>query len=93
MVGIVSRSDLLCYIENAPLEEPVRGDGAIRRSVQARLRERADLLTALPDVSVSEGVVHLSGKVHSQLERDAVRVVVEGIRGVAGVEDHLEILL
>ncbi|EHK52697.1 hypothetical protein MAXJ12_33894 [Mesorhizobium alhagi CCNWXJ12-2] len=40
---------------------------------------------------VADGLVHVSGAVSSQSERDAVRVVVEGVRGVKGVFDQLSL--
>lgn len=92
LVGIVSRTDLVRCIADAPVEETVRGKDAIKRSVQARLRERANLLSGFPEVAVLEGVVHLSGTVQTQLEREVLRVIVESVRGVAGVEDHLEVV-
>lgn len=92
VVGIVSRSDLLRAIVSAPLDRTAAGDAAIRLGILARLREDLRLAGPIPGVEVEGGVVHLRGSVRSQAERDAVRVVVEGVRGVAGIEDHLDVV-
>lgn len=90
MVGIVSRADLLdaILLAREPAERPVSGDGAIRTSVEARLREAQRIITGSPTVTVSSGVVHLWGALGSKSERDALRVIVENVPGIAGFEDH-----
>lgn len=92
VVGIVSRSDLLRAIVSAPLDRTAAGDAAIRLAILARLREDIGLAGPVPGVDVAGGLVHLRGSVRSQAERDAVRVVVEGVRGVVGIEDHLDVV-
>lgn len=92
VIGIVSRSDLLGAIVSAPPDCTAAGDTAIHLGILARLREDLHLADPLPEVNVTGGIVHLRGAVRSQAERDAVRVVVEGVRGVAGIEDHLDVV-
>jgi CBS domain-containing protein len=92
VVGVVSRSDLLRAIVSAPSDGTAAGDAAIRVGILARLREDLRLADPIPHVVVAGGIVHLRGSVRSQAERDAVRVVVEGVRGVAGIEDHLHVV-
>jgi len=92
VIGIVSRSGLLMAIVAAPLDRTAAGDTAIRLGILARLREDLCLTDPIPDVTVIGGIVHLRGVVRSQAERDAVRVVVEAVRGVAGIEDHLDVV-
>lgn len=88
LVGIVSRVDLLRLIAMAEPDDCAPGDTAIRRGILSRLGEMAfDDLVKL-SVIVSGGVVHLWGNVGSASEREAARVVSEGVRGVAGVVDH-----
>jgi CBS domain-containing protein len=90
LVGILSRADLLKIVAQSHPERIVEGDEAILRSAKARVGELT-ILAAPPSVSVEQGVVHLRGSVRSQAERDAVRVAVETIPGLVGVEDHLKI--
>jgi CBS domain-containing protein len=91
LVGIVSRVDLLRLIAMAEPDDCAPGDIAIRRSILSRLGETAfDDLVKL-SVIVSDGVVHLWGNVGSASEKEAARVVSEGVRGVAGVVDHTQL--
>ncbi len=50
-------------------------------------------MSAMVNVIVSEGVVHLWGVIDSNDQRHALRVAAENIPGVAGVEDHLSFSL
>lgn len=90
LVGIVSRADLLRVVVAAKFDDATAaGDDAIRRSILTRLREDAGVKGDALTLTVTDGLVHFSGAVSSQSERDAVRVVAEGVRGVKGVYDHL----
>ncbi|RWK89791.1 MAG: CBS domain-containing protein [Mesorhizobium sp.] len=90
LVGVVSRADLLRVVLAARSDDSTAaGDDAIRRSILTRLREDAGVNGDALTLTVSDGLVHFSGAVRSQSERDAVRVVAEGVRGVKGVYDHL----
>jgi hypothetical protein len=92
LVGVISRSGLLHIIAAARPERIARGDDALETSCLARLRDAEPLFAERPEVTVIDGVVHLWGQVRSQAERDAARVAVESIEGIAGVEDHLSIV-
>ncbi|THF55474.1 CBS domain-containing protein [Ollibium composti] len=96
LVGIVSRVDLLHLIATAEPDDCAPGDTAIRRSILSRLGEMAlDDFVKL-SVIVSDGVVHLWGDLDSISEREAARVVSEGVHGVAGVAgvvDHTRVSL
>lgn len=91
LVGIVSRSNLLRAIVMTKPDDTAAGDDAICRSILARLKERTGLEDARLSINVSGGIAHLWGTVSSEGERDAARVVAEGVRGVAGVVNHLHI--
>ena len=91
LVGIVSRTDLLRILITATFDATAPGDDAIRRSILTRLREDAGIKGGELDLTVADGLVHVSGAVSSQSERDAVRVVAEGVRGVKGFFDHLSL--
>jgi CBS domain-containing protein len=89
LIGIVSRADLLRVLVKAKFDDTASGDNAIRRSILTRLRDDAGVKGNSLILTVSDGLVHFSGVVSSQSERDAARVVAEGVRGVKGVFDHL----
>ena len=92
LVGIISRKDLLRVIAASRRDIIPPGDDAMRRAILARLAENTDLRGAQVTVMVSSGVVHLSGTVGSDAERQAVRVTAESVRGVEGVCDHMQVL-
>lgn len=89
LVGVVSRADLLHALVTTKRDDTAPGDDAIRRSILARLREEAGVKVDKLSLTVADGLVHFSGVVSSQSERDAVRVVTEGVKGVRGVFDDL----
>ncbi|GCA52890.1 hypoxic response protein 1 [Sinorhizobium sp. KGO-5] len=91
LVGVVSRADLLNALVTAKLDDTAPGDDAIRRSILTRLREDAGVKGDELTLTVADGLVHFSGVVSSQSERDAARVVAEGVKGVKGVFDHLSV--
>lgn len=92
LVGVVSRADLLRAVVAAKFDDDTAaGDDAIGRAILTRLREDAGIKGEALSLTVSDGLVHFSGSVRSQAERDTVRVVAEGVRGVKGVFDHLNV--
>ncbi len=92
LVGVVSRADLLRVVVAAKFDDDTAaGDDAMRRSILTRLREDAGINGDALTLTVSNGLVRISGAVRSQSERDAIRVVAEGVRGVKGVFDHLNV--
>ncbi|MGN6582332.1 MAG: CBS domain-containing protein [Rhizobiaceae bacterium] len=91
LVGIVSRSDLLRAILSVDEDSTASGDIAIRRSILTRLDEIGAGTGTKLVVVVSDGIVRLEGSVRSADEREAARVVAEGVHGVAGVVDHLQV--
>lgn len=92
LVGIVTRADLLRAIAVARPEPPIKEDDAIRRSVLARIGEVAELRESDLRVIVSDGVVHLWGQLPSEPARQAARAIAEGVRGTAGVVDHVTVV-
>ncbi len=90
LVGIVARRNLLEIIARARPERGFEGEDALQRAAQARLGELR-IFEASPQVTVEGHVAHLWGTVRSEAERDAARVAVESIPGLAGAEDHLTI--
>lgn len=92
LVGIVSRVDLLRLLaahQAEPMPPPPETDAAIRAAMNDVLKNEAWAMSAMVNVIVSEGVVHLWGVVDSNDQRDALRVAAEDIPGVKSIEDHL----
>jgi CBS domain-containing protein len=90
LVGIVSRANLIRALACATEADPQvqASDEAIQRHVLQAFGGHRWTLPA-DSIVVKEGVVHVWGTVNSEEERNAIRVCVERVPGVKGVEDHL----
>ncbi len=92
LIGIVSRADLLRSLASIKAAAPAGAkpdDRSIREAILAELDQQDWGATALLNVMVEDGVVHLWGVIRSPEEHAALKVLVEGVAGVQGVEDHL----
>ncbi len=92
IVGIVSRANLLQGIAAGRTAKTAPDDHAIRSAIMGAVDAEAGVRATLVDVTVSDGVAHLWGKVASDAEREAVRVVAENTKGVREVKNHIRIL-
>ncbi len=92
VVGIVSRSNLLRAFAQAPVSAtPRRNDHQVREEIERRLKAESWTPKALINVAVDHGLVEISGLVESGDQRDAVRILVEGVPGVTSVKDSLAV--
>jgi osmotically-inducible protein OsmY len=69
---------------------PVDAD-EVRREVEAALERRAERAAQHIQITVQDGVVTISGPVHSWAEREAVLGAARYLPGVREVEDHLHL--
>jgi CBS domain-containing protein len=91
-VGIVTRTDLLRALharEVLPVAPVSPDDRAIRDAILQTLRDEDWAVTAMVNVQVSDGRVHLWGAVDSDEQRRAIRLAVDRVPGVRTVEEHL----
>ncbi len=94
-VGIVTRTDVLraqaAEADLGEAGEPGAEDGRLRETLLERLR--AQPWYHLPDrnVVVIDGIACFWGLVHSEEERDALRVAAEEVPGIRGVEMKVEV--
>jgi len=96
LVGIVSRVDLLRALavrQAVPLPPPAEGDAAIRTAMNEVLATQEWAMSAMVNVIVSDGVMHLWGVIDSKDQSRALRVAAENIPGVKAVEEHLSFSL
>lgn len=95
LVGIVTRRDILRALawQAAPMPPPPESDSAIRAIMNDILKNEEWAMSAVVNVIVSDGVVHLWGVIDSDEQRRALRVAAENISGVTAVEDHLSFSL
>ena len=90
LVGIVSRANIIQAVASArPRLEVSLPDAAIRNRLIEELKKQPWAHAYKLNVTVTNGVVELWGSVESEQERDAIKVVAEGIPGVSAVNDHL----
>jgi CBS domain-containing protein len=96
VVGIVSRADLVrALVAQAKTRrtERLTSDEAIRVALLAELGAQSWWQPLRCDVSVVDGIVHISGLLDSRQEKEAARVAAENIPGVRGVEDSRSVLI
>ncbi len=90
LVGIISRADfvraLVARSQRGHESQP-NSDAAIRRALLAELESQPWWYPDRSTVTVSGGVVHISGQVSSLDEKAPARVAAENIPGVRAVED------
>jgi len=91
LVGIISRRDLMRALVEIPKDCTATGDDAVATAVRSRLEAELELMPATVKAAVVDGVVTLTGEVETELEREAVRVATESVRGVVGVENRITI--
>lgn len=92
LVGIVSRRDLVRVVAIRPSRAPAEvlsDDAAIHRRISDQLKHMEWLESSSVHVGVVDGLVRLIGVVPHTDVRRALRVLVEEIPGVRGVEDRL----
>jgi CBS domain-containing protein len=92
LVGIVSRCDLLNLVIDAPGQNVASEDDAIRLAVTARLATDLGFGNDQVEVTVKDKQVQVQGKLDSNIQRLAIRILVKGIHGVGGYIDQTTLL-
>jgi CBS domain-containing protein len=96
VVGIASRADLVrALVAQAKIRGNARStsDESIRTALLAELQAQSWWQPDRCNVSVTDGIVHISGLLDSVQEKEAARVAAENIPGVRGVEDSRSVLI
>lgn len=93
LVGMITRSDLVRALSRhsgaGAGAAPLQSSGAIHKAIMAKLREQSWLDASYLNFSVTGGRVRLAGFIPSEEQRGALRVMVEEVAGVSGVDDEL----
>jgi CBS domain-containing protein len=94
LAGIISRANLVRALAEVSITAPAtRPDGgALQKAIWDQIKAQPWLKTAFVNLSVKDGVVDLWGAVESHDQRRALKVLVEGVPGVAKVEDNVTLL-
>ncbi|MFT3999197.1 MAG: CBS domain-containing protein [Rhizobium sp.] len=91
LVGLVSRRDLLRAIADMTPDAIAPGDDALKLAVTTRLRTELGLGTERINVAVHNARVRLTGSIDSELQRQAIRVLVERIGSTYGYIDEMHV--
>lgn len=92
LVGIVTRGNLVQAIATAPQKQHKALDNeAIRQKILKRLEVMPWVNSRILNITVDNGNVLIWGFVRSEAEKDAIRVVAEGISGVTAVINNVVI--
>ena len=90
LVGLVSRADLLRGLATrGGLAAAPAGDREKREALVKHLAEQAWASSAMVNVTVDDGVVHLWGVYETEEQHEALLVAAKNVTGSAQVEDHL----
>ena len=92
VIGIVSRANLLQAFARAsaePARETTGEDQATRERIVEQIRALPWGMPWLLTVTVQDGVAELWGPVHSEEQRQAIRVAAERVPGVKAVKENL----
>jgi CBS domain-containing protein len=92
LVGLITRADLLrCLASQQSMSPapPPASDRSIRDQLLKTIGRETWAASAVVNVIVTEGVVHLWGVVDNREQREALIVAAREIAGVKEVEDHL----
>jgi CBS domain-containing protein len=93
LVGVVSRADLLRSLLAArPTSPGVPDDRTLHDTILARARAEPWAEVVMLNIVVRGGDVELWGIVSSEEQRNAMRVLAEGVPGVRSVRDRLEVM-
>jgi osmotically-inducible protein OsmY len=77
-----------------PAPTPVKhtADDRIYDEVRRKLADDVDVKGAGLDVSVKDGIVTLSGKVHTERGKEKAEKIAKKIKGVSGVQNKLVVM-
>lgn len=87
LIGIVSRCDLLGMIIDAPQEIVASGDDSIRLAIATRLKSDLGIDPERIKLIVADARVSVAGCLETNLQRKAIRALIESVRGVSGYND------
>ena len=90
LVGLVSRADLLRGLATkGGLAAPPADDRAKREALVEHLAQQSWASSAMVNVTVDDGVVHLWGVYETEDQHEALLVAARNVTGATEVEDHL----
>ena len=92
LIGIISRADLLRGLAaSKPAKAANTDDQALRQAAEAAINKHAGLNANFVSVVVTDGTARIWGGVERSEIKDAVRVAVENVPGLKGVQDNITV--
>jgi CBS domain-containing protein len=93
LTGMISRADLVRALAQASITAgAARPDGALQKAIWDQIKAQTWLRSSYVNLAVKDGVVELWGAVESDEQRQALKVLVEGVPGVTKVEGNVTLL-
>src|SRR5262245_17089511 len=94
LAGMISRADLVRALAQVRITAPATrpDNGALQKAIWDEIKAQDWLKSAFVNLAVKDGVVELWGAVDSDEQRRALKVLVEGVGGVAKVVDNVTLL-
>jgi CBS domain-containing protein len=94
LLGMVSRTDLVRKLAEVAIVAPAArpDNGALQKAIWDKIHEQPWLGSAYVSLTVKDGVVEVWGAVDSDQQRQALRVLVEGVSGVQKVVERVGLL-
>jgi osmotically-inducible protein OsmY len=91
---MISRADLVRALAEVSITAPAArpDNGALQKAIWDEIKSQPWLKAAFVNLAVRDGVVELWGAVETNEQRQALKVLVEGVRGVEKVEDKVSLL-
>ena len=92
VVGMVSRADLMSALAELlmkPAKVSPTSDESIHQTILTEMKRQPWCPVHSLSIRVRKGFVDLSGTIFDARQRQALRVLVEGVPGVKGIHDHL----
>jgi CBS domain-containing protein len=91
LVGMISRADLVRKLAEIKIAAPAArpDNGVLQKAIWDEIKTQPWLESAYINLAVQDGIVELYGVVDSDDQRRALRILVEGVRGVQKVKDNV----
>jgi CBS domain-containing protein len=91
LAGMISRADLVRKLAEIRIAAPAArpDNGVLQKAIWDEIKTQPWLESAYINLAVQDGIVELYGVVDSDDQRRALRILVEGVRGVQKVKDNV----
>jgi len=91
LLGMISRADLVRRLAEVKVAAPAARpeNGVLQKAIWNQIKSEPWLRSSYVNIAVKDGTVELWGAVDTEEQRNALRVLVEGVSGVQKVENNV----